>query len=454
MPMPGEKPRFSSLPSEIIASVFENCSDDNTDPSSIALSLTLSQINHRTRSIALQTRCLWSKVTIKSFKMSVLAMAGLQFVRSGNHPLSLILDFHDPEWDFESTSVTPENVAALLTLILPHAHRWKDMVFRTDEFEPIHALLVALQSAPALPLLERLTLVRANGYLACSGAPFTPAELRSPIPLLGGRPIPRLRELTLSGVHTDWSKCEFSTLRKLTLRHHAQEVMPTWEEFSGILGKNQGLEKLEILGWGPILDDAPVDEDGDPVPAVLPNVTSVHLGTVDGQYTTELAGYLAFPAMTKLVLEDITTIDPLHRADSQPILHHLANAANAVVAGYDSPAYPLDSLESFVLANIDPEPAVLEDLLSMMPSLELLAWKRGPEMLGPSSRGRSLPAFQPQKLDVLELLRIIQRLGETLPLENVIVEDPKTSSALIQALDCFSYNLYEDSDLWSNLDIL
>jgi hypothetical protein len=47
MPMPGEKPRFSSLPSEIIASVFENCSDDNTDPSSIALSLTLSQVTSK-----------------------------------------------------------------------------------------------------------------------------------------------------------------------------------------------------------------------------------------------------------------------------------------------------------------------------------------------------------------------------------------------------------------------
>lgn len=91
----------------------------------------------------------------------------LRLSRSKASPLDVCLDLRDPEWDWEydfdesSHVFTVEDMDILLSILVPHASRWRTCELLSDTWAPIHAFLSRTQSV-ALPILEKLSLARCN----------------------------------------------------------------------------------------------------------------------------------------------------------------------------------------------------------------------------------------------------------------------------------------------------
>lgn len=156
----------------------------------------------------------------------------------------------------------------VLNILLPHIARVRSLAILTDRWAPMEVALECLSfenplfvSCPSalprsLPMLESLVLMRCNEFVSYNphfsprerrdssclpfrGLLFAPKHAPSQSPLL-----PRLRVLSLSGVHLDWSSLPSllpsSTspggqgLRHLELSYHSADVRPSEKEFRDI----------------------------------------------------------------------------------------------------------------------------------------------------------------------------------------------------------------------------
>ncbi|KAG6806451.1 hypothetical protein H0H92_011301, partial [Tricholoma furcatifolium] len=117
------------------------------------------------------------------------------------------------------------------------------------------------------PRLESLTLMRCNEYVSAVPV-FQPQEMRdpkflnlsnttTPLPNL----LPRLRNLTLFGVHVDWTSLSSILtqsnhgLDSLELYSHCMDVRPTRSEFHQLLSQCPHLSKLVVNASGPRYPD-------------------------------------------------------------------------------------------------------------------------------------------------------------------------------------------------------
>ena len=75
--------------------------------------------------------------------------------------------------------------------------------------------------------------------------------------------MPRLKHLTLKGVHVDWTALTDAVdasrvggLRSLLLGSHSAQVRPSGVAFQRLLGACPGLEVLSVRGPGPVLSSS------------------------------------------------------------------------------------------------------------------------------------------------------------------------------------------------------
>ena len=119
------------------------------------------------------------------------------------------------------------------------------------------------------PLLESLTLMRCNDFVSFSPR-FRPQHLARPAFLQRKKKanavtaprvdvMPRLKHLTLKGVHVDWTALADAVdasrvggLRSLSLGSHSAQVRPSGVAFRRLLGACPGLEVLSVCGSGPV----------------------------------------------------------------------------------------------------------------------------------------------------------------------------------------------------------
>lgn len=274
---------------------------------------------------------------------------------SRNYPLDILIDARDQDWDFFEPEIpseyefntytppfSPDHMASVISLLLPHISRWRSLHILTDSWAPMHSALLHINpciTSFGAPLLESLTLMRCNDFVSFSPE-FQPRDMKSPAFLSSVTPssqkdlLPRLKHLSLRGVHVEWASLvnvlSTSTgggLHSLELSSHCSDVRPTLTEFQQLLGASLHLRKLAISGSGPFVPDDVDDivdvihHDLDSVP--LPHLHSITLGyrtALEGQTVLEL---LNAPNAKVLVLEDATYPGDPEEVDAGSLLTYI-----------------------------------------------------------------------------------------------------------------------------------
>ncbi|KAJ7756590.1 hypothetical protein B0H16DRAFT_1458045 [Mycena metata] len=258
---------------------------------------------------ALATGNLWTNIVLTfptSNEQLTRTLAWLS--RSKTHPLDILLDFRDPDWDWEGEDTHGfrwADMEAVLRLLIPSAaRRWRTFELLTDTWAPIFVFLLRTQKlGSSLENLEKLQVARCNAF-ARKGQCFEPTALGHHLPLFGGAEtaVPRLREVILT-VHIDWSTPPLANLTKLELKYQAADVMPTVAHFTQILAQCPNLEALAIVGRGPqFTEDVARASWG----IKLVGVTQFTFGFIDVNYAIQLLSLFDLPALCNLSLEDVS----------------------------------------------------------------------------------------------------------------------------------------------------
>ncbi|KAJ6537248.1 hypothetical protein DFH09DRAFT_1178320 [Mycena vulgaris] len=320
------------LPNELLSAIFilaieQDCHDES-DPFTTSPT-TISHVCRRWRHVALATGTLWTNVVLTFPTCDAQLTRALTWLdRSKTYSLDILLDFRDPAWDWEEDThgFRWADMEAVLTLLMPSAARWRTVELLTDTWAPIFAFLARTRVVGfTLARLEKLHLARCNAYFAAKGVVFQPVELSQHLPLFGGieADAPCLREVTLTGVHIDWSSPPLANLTKLELKYQAADVMPNVTQLTHILASCPNLEDLAIVGNGPqfTTSAAGILGGGATLSAAhggsaehdltqgtikLVRVTRFSFGFVDVNCAVQLLSLLDLPALRELDLEDVS----------------------------------------------------------------------------------------------------------------------------------------------------
>lgn len=352
-------------------------------PESVTMPTVLASVHRHWRHIALSTSTLWSSLSM-SLEQVVRCKVGsdaaderayttfldvqrlaAHIARSRNSPVDILIDTRDPEWDFEEEEECSSHNAAtffqyatfipqILDLLFPQMYRWRSLTILSDTWAPLRVALERL-SVPTLikgsgaPCLETLILMRCNEFLGHSdvfsprtqhvfdGIPFA-ALTGAPHHDLSAQshPLPKLRNLTLVGVHLNWTHLSrytlgvapneplshvFSCIQSLELSQHCREVRPTVDEFTGILKACPLLRKLVIRVSGPKFDAGVPCSDR---PVSLPLLEEIHLGYTNVEDAAMLLSHIHAPNLISLSIEDTNHIASPDIEDSGPLLTYLA----------------------------------------------------------------------------------------------------------------------------------
>ncbi|KAJ7733679.1 hypothetical protein B0H16DRAFT_1892762 [Mycena metata] len=312
------------FPNELLSTIFFFAIERHDEPNTLTISpTTISHICHRWRQVALATGNLWTNIVLTFPTSSEQLTRTLTWLsRSKTYPLDILLDFRDPEWDWEGEETHGfrwADMEAVLRLLLPSAARWRTFELLTDTWAPIFVFLLRTQKLNVLEHLEKLHLARCNAYFARKGQLFEPTALGQHLPLFDEEAaVPRLREVTLTGVHIAWSAPPLANLTTLELKYQAADVMPTVTQFAQILSRCPNLEVLAIVGRGPQLttnEEVPASAGGSAEAAVaralrgtikLRGVTQFIFGFVDVNYAIQLLSLFDLPSLRDLNLEDVS----------------------------------------------------------------------------------------------------------------------------------------------------
>ncbi|KAG2151655.1 uncharacterized protein EDB93DRAFT_1083123 [Suillus bovinus] len=383
------------LPVEILSYIFTLATHDavstNNDykrryqvpfsPESVTMPTVLASVHRHWRNVALSTSTLWTSL-VMSLGQVVRVQVGpdasderayttfldvqrlaTHIARSRNSSVDVLIDTRDPEWDFEDDEeeCSTHNatcfpyatiIPQILALLFPQMYRWRSLTILSDTWAPLRVALECL-SVPTMtkgsgaPRLETLMLMRCNEFLGhldtfsprtqhtFSGIPFaalTGAPHHDLSAQSQSHPLPKLRNLTLVGVHLNWTQFSHYTLgagfsetlsciQSLELSQHCREVRPTVDEFTGILRACPFLRKLVIRVSGPRFDAGVQHSD---LPVSLPLLEEIHLGYTNANDAAMLLSHIHAPNLISLSIEDANQITSPDVEDSGPLLAYLA----------------------------------------------------------------------------------------------------------------------------------
>ncbi|KAF8797492.1 hypothetical protein BYT27DRAFT_7125491 [Phlegmacium glaucopus] len=366
--VPKELQLIGQLPNELLSYIFLLIIHDPTENHLCALPI--SHVCFQWRQLALSNGALWARIVL-TFPISDLKLscADAWFSRSGASPVDILLDVRDPEWRWKEDDhkFRLEDMQSIMRLLINHIQRWHIVEMRADTWVPICTFLWHCRAKGA-PVLKKLSLSRCNAYFSSKDQTFQPTSLRRPIKLFGDVALGKLREVSLVGVHIDWSEPPLKNLTHLTFRYHAHDVMPTLEQFQRILFACPGLLHLSIIGWGPILDEP--SEDRVPVILRLPILKQFSFGFVDTEYAIRLLSLLDLPCLTEFILEDVSKlIDPLDPLDISPVLEWFTTTYQTSA---DSTRLPLHQIRTIEFHGIDTNIGTFSRFLQQLTSLHHL----------------------------------------------------------------------------------
>lgn len=361
------------LPNELLSYIFLLVAHDSTEAP--LFPSTLSHVSSQWREVALATGGLWTRI-VMSFPITAQQISSCKayLSRSGVYPLDILLDLRDPAWDWEEEShkFRWQDMEPLIRIFLDHVGRWKKIELLTDTWAPIFTFLWYTRQVDSAPMLQTISLSRCNAYFASRGQTFQPTALRQPIQLFAGV-LESLRTVSLVGVHVNWAQSSLRNLSSLELKYHASDVMPTLDQFRGILASCPGLLRLSIIGWGPILADQARDKNRG-ISIRVPLLQQFSLGFLDTEYAIHFLSLLEFPSLVGLCLEDVSkSINPLEQLDSTPVLEWFARTNGSSPSSPSSlNQFPLEHIRSIEFHGILSNENVFARFLQQLPTLKRL----------------------------------------------------------------------------------
>ena len=359
------------LPNELLSYIFLLIVNDPAETH--LCTLTISHVCLQWRQVALSNGALWARIVL-TFPISDLKLscANTWLSRSSTFPLDILLDVRDPDWGWKEDNhrFRTENMQWIMQLLITHVERWQIVEMRADTWAPICTFLWLSRGAKAAPMLEKISLSRCNAYYTSRDQTFQPIALRRPIKLFGDIALERIREVSLIGVHIDWSDPPLKNLTHLTFQYHAHDVMPTLEQFQRILLACPTLLHLSVIGWGPILNGS--SEEQVSTTLSLPVLTRFSFGFMDTEYATRLLSLLDFPSLTEFKLEDVSKlVDPLDPVDISPLLEWFTTTYQI---SFHSTRLPLNQIRLMEFHGVDTNRKTFSDFLRQLTSLNHLGF--------------------------------------------------------------------------------
>ncbi|KAJ3503819.1 hypothetical protein NMY22_g18117 [Coprinellus aureogranulatus] len=239
--------RINDLPTEIILNIFHYVVWAQPDSaSSISARMRLTWVTSRWRRIALDDATLWNVIWWNDRPSFTRSKAFME--RSRDAPKDIRID--------DTSDAQPMTVDTLRTLmgrIMPRIasirvlivilREWDSVLFIVDQ-------LRAVQFVETPMMLNRLELHRNGSPYVQLGRGYK-GPYREAMPLLGGRWIPSLRHLSVSGIQLDWARSPIQNLTILDFRKIALNRAPSFQQFRSILSTSPNMAKLILDGAGP-----------------------------------------------------------------------------------------------------------------------------------------------------------------------------------------------------------
>jgi hypothetical protein len=197
------------------------------------------------------------------------------------------------------------------------------------------------------PLLESLTLMRCNDFVSFSPE-FRPRHLAKPEFLTQRKhygdasaepnhsvvtTIPRLKHLTLRGVHVNWEALagtvegsQVGGLKTLCLSSHSLQVRPTQRDFRRLLSASAGLEVLSVSGSGPTSSSDILPNSG-AEKLRLEKLQRVEVGYRSVGEAKAVFELISAPGTKELVLEDVSHPADVEDVDGRRVLAYLSEKA-------------------------------------------------------------------------------------------------------------------------------
>lgn len=298
---------INRLPDHILSDIFllglrEAHKDDEAFERPQRYQGLISLVCHRWRNIIEATPLAWANITVldrppfattkRFLKLSGTCLINVA-VNWGGFPLD--------EDDVVLNAHSVDEMRCLFSLLLPEAHRWRSLSVAIEEYALMLHVIQELQLVAA-PNLEILWLSHHDdeepGEVSC------PREIAAKYQLFQSPPgAPLLRNVTLWGVHLDWSSPFLSNLRKLALCYHYIDVRPEPQRFFDILSScSEALEEFTLENSGPVLDG----EDWDPYASLkieLPNLHTLKVAFVSAEYTRRMLDIMVARNVKDLTLD-------------------------------------------------------------------------------------------------------------------------------------------------------
>ena len=395
--------KIHSLPDHILTNIFTALTF-SSDESRLYAPDTLSHVSSHWRDVALNASALWTFIVVTfPFAPGQIDRAKAGLSRSKNRPIDVHIDVRDPDWSWEldedQHQMRPVYMVEILEWLGSSHPRWRSLTVLTDTWTPMHTFLAYSTMFSSLPELERLSLNRCNAFtgLPCALDPV-PSD---PVELFGGNAyLPRLRHVTLAGVHVDYSCTGFKDLLSLDLGHQPHGVSPTIRQFHRLLHESPGLKSLSLVALNPPSAE-PARDDGSPV--CLEHLKNLTLGWWFVEDAIRLLDALQLPVVEDLILEDLSPSLLQHDhivRDSTPILNTLVEMGNRPY----NPALPSSfpsHLRRLTINGTLLDPAAFSQFIPFLANLEELELKSvKPDVVGAVGCGEGVAGMEEESSSV------------------------------------------------------
>ena len=357
---------INRLPDDILSDIFllglrDAHTDDKEFETPQRYQGLISLVCRRWRTVIEGTPLAWANITVLDRQPFTTTKRFLRL--SGSCLINVAVNWSVVPLDEDGILLNAYNVDEmdyLFGLVLPEAHRWRSLSVAIEDYSLMLYAVQRLQSIAA-PNLRVLWLSHHDDDEPEEVVPEMAAKYKL-FQTLPGAPL--LRDVTLWGVHIDWSSPIFSSnLRKLALCYHHIDIRPGPQRFFDILSScSETLEEFTLEHSGPVLNA----EDWDPYTSSkieLPNLHTLKVAFVAAEYARGVLGVLVARNVKELTLD---FEDWENEAEWNTLIRQLCTG------GITSKEPMFPALTSLSLLSLPAEPVHLGTLLYYHPKIASL----------------------------------------------------------------------------------
>jgi len=313
---PNSHAPVNRLPDDILSDIFflgllDAHADDKSFEKPQRYQGLISLVCHRWKAIMEGTPLAWANITVLDRQPFTITKRFLRL--SGNCLINIAIDWMTSPLEDEHVTLNIYNVnemSCLFDLLWPEAHRWRSLFVAVQDHSLIHYVVQGLRSVAAPNL--RILLLRNHDAGAQS---LTTLEMAAKYKLFQSPPgAPLLRDVTLWGIHIDWSSPFLSSpLRKLDLCYHDIDVRPEPRRFFEILSScSETLQGLTIESSGPILEGDDQHTLCVSSKIRLPNLLSLKVAFLSATTARRILGIIVARNVKELLLDFAKWNSPVH----------------------------------------------------------------------------------------------------------------------------------------------